>query len=314
MKIAILMSTYNGEKYLEDQIKSLKSQTWKKWDLYVRDDGSSDHTLKIIKNLAQKDKRIHFISDSEEHLRPMKSFIKLLGEVSADYYFFCDQDDYWLPNKLELMLAEIESKNNTIPQLVYCGLKCVDKNLKPIVNDFENLLGKVNGKSRFIGNDMPGCVMLFNKKLRDLAIKYTTSYENIVMHDWWIALVAQTFGDITFFDKKLILYRQHGDNSIGAGINGGIIKKTFHKDVLKKQMNLVKITYQQSEKFYLTFNRILPSDYKRFLKDYIKCGTSGVIYRRKFLKGYRLHGSSWLRYQVYRFLFVYRLNKILSEN
>lgn len=313
MKTAILMSTYNGEKYLEDQIKSLKSQTWKKWDLYVRDDGSTDHTLKIIKNLARKDKRIHFISDSEEHLRPMKSFIKLLGEVSADYYFFCDQDDYWLPNKLELMLAEIENKNNTIPQLVYCGLKCVDENLKPIVNDFENLLGKVNGKSRFIGNDMPGCVMLFNKKLRDLAIKYITSYENIVMHDWWIALVAQTFGDITFFDKKLILYRQHGDNSIGAGINGGVIKKIFKKNVLKKQKNLIRITYFQTMQFYLSYKEILTSEYIRFLRDYMKCKDFNVIYRKHFLKKYNLGGSTWLRFEAYKFLFIYKLPRLLEE-
>ena len=313
MKIAILMSTYNGEKYLTEQIKSLKAQTLKNWDLYIRDDGSTDKTLEIISNQVESDQRIHYVSDSEKRLRPMRSFFKLLNEISADYYFFCDQDDFWLPNKLELMMTEIGDKDNHIPQLLYCGLRCVDQNLKPLVNDFENLPGKINGKSRFIGNDMPGCVMLLNKNLRDLIINYTKNYENIIMHDWWIALVAEAFGNVSFLDKKLILYRQHGDNSIGAGVNGGVIKKIFKKNVLKKQKNLIRITYFQTMKFYLSYKEILTSEYIRFLRDYMKCKDFNVIYRKHFLKKYNLGGSTWLRFEAYKFLFIYKLPRLLEE-
>lgn len=303
MKVAILLSTYNGEKYLVDQINSIRKQTFKDWNLFIRDDGSTDKTLNIINRLTKKDNRIFFIDDKEKHLGPMKSFIKLLNDVDADYYFFCDQDDYWLSNKLELMLNAI-NKNNNVSQLLYCGLKCVDKNLNPINNDFEDLLGKINGKSRFIGNDMPGCVMLFNKKTRDLVVKYTNDYKDIVMHDWWIALVAQVFGQIEFLDKPLILYRQHGDNSIGAGKNGGILRKIFQKDVLKKQINLVKITYLQSRAFYISFKNILPLKYRKFLNDFLNAWMSSPLERRKFFKKYKLHGSSWLRSQVYKTIFV----------
>lgn len=313
MKIAILMSTYNGEKYLTEQIKSLKAQTLKNWDLYIRDDGSTDKTLEIISNQVESDQRIHYVPDSEKHLRPMRSFFKLLNEISADYYFFCDQDDFWLPNKLELMMTEIGDKDNHIPQLLYCGLRCVDQNLKPLVNDFENLPGKINGKSRFIGNDMPGCVMLLNKNLRDLIINYTKNYENIIMHDWWIALVAEAFGNVSFLDKKLILYRQHGDNSIGAGVNGGVIKKIFKKNVLKKQKNLIRITYFQTMQFYLSYKEILTSEYIRFLRDYMKCKDFNVIYRKHFLKKYNLGGSTWLRFKAYKFLFIYKLPRLLEE-
>lgn len=313
MKIAILMSTYNGEKYLTEQIKSLKAQTLKNWDLYIRDDGSTDKTLEIISNQVESDQRIHYVSDSEKRLRPMRSFFKLLNEISADYYFFCDQDDFWLPNKLELMMTEIGDKDNHIPQLLYCGLRCVDQNLKPLVNDFENLPGKINGKSRFIGNDMPGCVMLLNKNLRDLIINYTKNYENIIMHDWWIALVAEAFGNVSFLDKKLILYRQHGDNSIGAGVNGGVIKKILKKNVLKKQKNLIRITYFQTMQFYLSYKEILTSEYIRFLRDYMKCKDFNVIYRKHFLKKYNLGGSTWLRFEAYKFLFIYKLPRLLEE-
>lgn len=312
-KVAILMSTYNGEKYLKEQIDSLKKQTFKNWDLFIRDDGSIDNTLNIIYKLSKEDSRIHYIDDKQEHLKPMKSFIQLLSYVKADYYFFCDQDDYWLPQKLKLMLDNIDEDNDK-PQLLYCSLKCVDQNLQPIKNDFENLIGKIHGRNRFFGNDMPGCVMLFNRKLRDMVIYYTTDYKNIVMHDWWLALIAETFGNVKFLNKKLILYRQHGDNSIGAGKNGSVLNKIFQKNVVKKQENLVKITYLQSIRFFNTFKKILSNEDLIFFNELLNCKEKGIRYRSGFLKKYKLRESSRLRTQVYKDIFIFRLNRILNSN
>lgn len=313
MRTAILLSTYNGEKYLNDQIHSLQKQTFQEWNLYIRDDGSKDDTIQLIKEAEKKDKRIHYLEDSQSNLKPMKSFMKLLKDVEADYYFFCDQDDYWLPKKLEIMLKEIKKKDNKSPELIYCGLQCVDQDLKPINNDFENLIGKINGKSRFIGNDMPGCVMCFNEKLRNIAVENTKTYNDIVMHDWWLALIAETFGNVSFLNRKLILYRQHEDNSIGAGINGGLIKKILQKNVLKKQENLVKITYLQSRQFYTLFNPLLSKEDKRFLNMYLASSSKNSKYRKEFLKKYSLHGSSLLRSLIYREIFIHKLKDIIKK-
>lgn len=310
MKVAILMSTYNGEKYLKEQIESLQKQTFEKWELFVRDDGSTDNTVSIINKLQTKDPRIHFIDDEKVQLRPMKSFLYLLSKVSADYYFFCDQDDYWLSEKLDLMLKMGKLDK---PQLVYCGLKCVDQNLKPLKNDFENMMGTIWDYSRFIGNDMPGCVMMFNSKLRDIVISSTKNYEGIVMHDWWIALIAQTFGTIEFLNKKLILYRQHGNNSIGAGKNGSLIKKILQRGVIKKQKNLVYQTYNQSLVFYNTFKDQLTENDKVFLEDYINSPNKGLIYRNSLFKKYNLRGTSTIRLLAYKTLFVFNLNNILKD-
>lgn len=311
MKVAILMSTYNGEKYLKEQIKSLQKQTFENWELFIRDDGSTDETISVINDIQGKDLRIHFIDDKKVQLRPMKSFLYLLSKVSADYYFFCDQDDYWLPKKLDWML---KMGNLNKPQLVYCGLKCVDQNLKPVNNDFENMMGKIWGQSRFIGNDMPGCVMMINAKLRDIVVSYTKTYEGIIMHDWWIALVAQTFGTIEFLNKKLILYRQHGNNSIGAGKNGSLIKKVLQRGVVKKQKKLVYQTYNQSVAFYNTFKDQLSENNKVFLKDFINSPKKGASYRSKLFKKYKLKGTSKIRLLAYKTLFVFNLNNILKDS
>ena len=311
MKVAILMSTYNGEKYLKEQIESLQKQTFKNWELFIRDDGSTDNTVPIINRLQRQDSRIHFMHDEKVQLRPMKSFLYLLSKVSADYYFFCDQDDYWLSEKLDSMLKRGKLDK---PQLVYCGLKCVDQNLKPLKNDFENMMGTIWDYSRFIGNDMPGCVMMFNSKLRDIVISSTKNYEGIVMHDWWIALIAQTFGTIEFLNKKLILYRQHGNNSIGAGKNGSLIEKILQRGVIKKQKNLVYQTYNQSLAFYNTFKDQLTENDKVFLEDYINSPNKGLIYRNSLFKKYNLRGTSTIRLLAYKTLFLYNLNNILKDS
>lgn len=310
MVVAILMSTFNGEKYLNEQIESLVNQTYKHWNLFIRDDGSIDHTSQIITKWMRRDKRIHYIDDDSKNLKPANSFLKLLKEVEADYYFFCDQDDYWKSIKLETMLKNA-SNNQTIPNLVYCSLKCTDKNLVPEENDFENLMGKLSGKSRFIGNDMPGCVMMINKKLRDVAINSYTG-NNIIMHDWWLALIAEVFGNIAFLDKKLIYYRQHGDNSIGAGHRGGVIRKAFHKDVFSKQEDLVRETYFQAKEFYSVFHNQLSDEWNDFLSMFIKCGSESYRYRLQFFNTYKLHESSKLRTLAYEYFFVFKLNNLLA--
>lgn len=312
MKVAILLSTYNGEKYLAEQIESIQKQTYSNWHLYIRDDGSSDNTVAIINKFVQKDNRIHFLKDECKHLRPMKSFFKLLEDVQADYYFFCDQDDFWLKSKLKIMLFEISKYQNT-PAMVYCNLKCVDKDLQPLKNSFEKMIGRIRGKSRFIGNDVPGCVMVINNSLKKITLENLKFYAGIVMHDWWLALVAQQFGSIGFVDKKLVLYRQHGDNAIGAGKSGGFMSKLFQKDLIKKQRNLVKQTYLQSKAFKYNFYMMLDLQNKKFIDDLVACDSLAPVERIKILNKYKLHESSEIRTLIYKFFFSFNMKQSLRQ-
>lgn len=313
INVAILMSTFNGERFIEEQINSIRNQTFKDWTLYIRDDGSTDETISIINRFEKKDNRIRLISDNMKRLRPMKSFLTLLKEVEADFYFFCDQDDFWKRNKLKVMINQILNQDNRKPNLVYCNLQCVDSSLNPIDNKFNSLVGTVTGFSRCITNDMPGCVMLINKVLRNLTVKYTTNYKEIMMHDWWIALIAQFCGKIIFLNDRLILYRQHGDNAVGAGKNGSTFKKIFQKGIVKKQEELVIQTYLQMTNFFKTYKNFISEKDIRIIRNLILCRYKNAVYRLNFLIKNDIHSTYGLRTFAYDALFCCRLNSLLKN-
>lgn len=310
-KVAILMSTFNGEKYLSEQIDSIINQSYTNWILYIRDDGSTDKTRKIIEKYVIKDPRIRFV-ESTMNLGPAVSFLYLMDCINADYYFFCDQDDYWLKDKLQVMISNFEICDNSIPQVLYCNLKCVNEKLIPEKYNFDNLIGKISGISRFIGNDMPGCVMAFNRATRDLEKRFHANRKYIAMHDWWVALIAQTFGQVHFIDQRLVYYRQHGNNVLGAGKKGNNIRKLFQKDLIKKQKYLVYESYTQDLLFKNTFKEILPPIIKRMLEELAYCKSKSFFYRIRFINKYDFKLLSKIRTWAYKYIFVFKLKKILK--
>ncbi len=241
MNIAILLATYNGEKYLQDQIDSLYSQTYKDWTLYVHDDGSTDDTLKILqRNSLSHDNFV--VLEYDGGLGARDNFLSLFKKVEADYYFFCDQDDVWLENKVILSInkmLEWEKNFKDIPIVVYSDLRVVSQDLRPIHASYWEYAGT---KPSFIttfdrlaaGNFVTGCTMLVNKKVKKVMLEPT---QYAYMHDAWItACTIKAGGKTIGIDMPLVCYRQHGFNSIGAspvdrlGLRYRIIhaKEMFH--------------------------------------------------------------------------------------
>ncbi len=221
--LAILLATYQGERFLEAQIESLLQQTCEEWQLYIHDDGSEDKTGEIIQHYMNRypDKIILVEGPSMGGARD--NFLYLMKQVEAPYYMCCDQDDIWLPTKIQRTLAEMKTleEKATIetPCLVFTELTVVNEKLEVIAEkmsqyqklDCENLV-----LSRMLmQNAVTGCTLMMNRKLRDMAIQYRNA-KNLIMHDWWISLIAAQFGKISYIDEPTILYRQHGDNSVGA--------------------------------------------------------------------------------------------------
>ncbi len=135
--VAVLMATYNGERYVAEQIQSILRQTYPAWTLFVRDDGSQDGTAGIVEQFAlQHSTRIRVVPNQEGRLGVDKNFSTLLGAAEAEYYMFCDQDDVWLPNKIENTLACMQSlekdEGDRTPLLVYTDLRPVDEHLREI--------------------------------------------------------------------------------------------------------------------------------------------------------------------------------------
>lgn len=262
-KIAILMATYNGEKYICQQIDSILSQTCTDWELYIHDDGSTDNTIAVVESYVEKyPDKIHLI-DGKSTGGAKYNFFYMFGQVEAPYYMTCDQDDVWLEKKIELtydkMLA-IEDKAD-VPCLVYTELRVVDSKLNTIadtMSEYQSLDCHKRTINQFIlQNSVTGCTMMVNMALRDKML-HITDIDNTIMHDWWAALVAAQFGKTAFIDEPTILYRQHGDNSLGAlGINklSYIVRRVWQKKQIQESMRLGRL---QAREFAKTYN--LPAD------------------------------------------------------
>lgn len=229
-RVAILLPTYNGEKYLAEQLDSLIAQSYENLIIVIRDDGSSDGTLHTTHAYFEKfPDTFHLIENDGQNLGANGSFSflthyvlnhkKELGLEKA-YMMFCDQDDIWAPHKVELELQgmeKAEAHNEGIPVLVHSDLKVISDSRKLIADSFMHYQGLHGTQNRFgqilFYNPVSGCTALINEPLAQLALPIP---EEAVMHDWWIALTASAFGNIVYVCQPLVEYRQHSTNTLGA--------------------------------------------------------------------------------------------------
>jgi len=223
-KVYIVMATRNAGTFLEPQITSIKEQTYSNWTLWIRDDASKDGTADRLKEWALDD-RIQIISPHHQGEGAAHAFLDALFSVpkDADYFAFCDQDDVWLPSKLEHSVKELqnlEASHPEIPCLVHSDLRVVDRSLNPIAASFFKYQGlspakRNNLKDLLIQNHVTGCTAVFNRKLAEQTLVGGLP-TSVCMHDWWVALIAAASGKIGTIRTPLVLYRQHEGNDTGA--------------------------------------------------------------------------------------------------
>ena len=234
MKVEILLSAYNGERFIEEQLKSLISQTIKP-HIIVRDDGSSDSTEKIITSFDE----IEYIKG--ENVGSTESFFLLIDHASeCDYYAFCDQDDVWDDDKLEYAISMLKQYED-IPAIYSSNTRLVDVNLNHIKN--ENKKPRISLGASIIKNYATGCTVVFNDKLMKELKKYHP--QNVPYHDWWVNLVCLSIGGVSVFDNNPhISYRQHGNNVVSG--NDSFLKKwksrirkfnkPYYRDAMTRQL------------------------------------------------------------------------------
>lgn len=221
-KVVVLLSTYNGEKYLDEQLLSLQGQTGVDVTVLVRDDGSTDNTHAILDEWSKKG----FLSWYKgPNLRPAKSFLDLLRNApDADYYAFCDQDDVWLPDKLHITMDKmrtVELANPGIPVIVHTDMYVVDERLNVIHDSFWRSSGLRPDILRTfpylcICNSVNGCTILMNNAARGLIVEKYVEHD-VVIHDVISALTVAYYGGvIDYVDAPTVLYRQHSSNVVGA--------------------------------------------------------------------------------------------------
>ena len=219
--LEVILPTYNGVLYLEDQLASIFGQRLCPDQVLIRDDGSSDGTQELIQKLSNRYGEWLKVLPGGENLGCTANVNKLLESTTAQYIALADQDDVWLPNKLEVALKAIRSienyKKEIIPSLVHTDLHLTDAWLKPYGCTYiqQQLINpKANRPSDIaLTNIATGCTILFNRNLLSIALPIP---KEALVHDWWLALVASAHGRIQFIPESSILYRQHPQNTIGA--------------------------------------------------------------------------------------------------
>lgn len=206
--ISVCIATYNGEKYIKEQLDSILIQLDEKDEIIISDDGSSDKTINLIE--SYNDVRVKLFKNSFRNL--VLNFEFALTKAKGDYIFLSDQDDVWLPNKVEVCVKYLNSF-----EVVVSNCKVVNEDLKIINDSFFKLNNSKKGLiSNLIKNSYLGCCLSFRKEILEKALPFPKS---IPMHDIWLGFVAEIFFKAKFINEPLILYRRHGKNESPTGEN-----------------------------------------------------------------------------------------------
>ncbi len=299
-KIAILVAVRDGESYLSEQMDSLLGQTYTDWVAYIHDDGSSDGTRHILKNYSARYPERFVLVDGAPTGSAKANYFYLLRNVEAPLYMCCDQDDVWLPDKIERTLREMRAAQRTagneteLPCLVYTDLRVVDESLHEVSGSM-NLYQKLSCEDTRINhvlvqNVVTGCTMMINRRLRDMVLSLR-DLNKIVMHDWWAALIAAQFGVLRYLNEPTILYRQHGENDTGAK---NISLLWDLKEVLfqgKDKKNSLEMMRKQAEALAETF----PVEKDSAVAAYAGIHTLSKPGRLRIYRKYRLTSKPFTR-------------------
>ena len=267
-RVQILLSTYNGEKYLQEQLNSYIEQTY--FDhikVLVRDDGSTDQTPDILREYANQ---YGFEVLFGENIGINASYHELLrvSDASFDYYAFSDQDDVWLPNKIELALSQLDLIEDGTPALFFSLSQISDENLKAISTSQFPVQG-ISFYNAMVQNVAPGHTQVFNHELRRLLLKTDCSDAHVL--DWWTYLLACGVGMVCFEPHCTVLHRQHSHNMVGYELNP--FKKFFVRLKRVRSKEAIAIS-KQLLGFQHAYSSILPEEYRKEVSDFLEMQSS----------------------------------------
>lgn len=301
-QVDILLSVYNGSAYLEEQIQSILNQTYRHWRILARDDRSKDDSLRILSYYKTKyPGKIKVIAGN--NLGVTQSFHELLKASDAPYAMFCDQDDVWFADKIDVMVAHIwqqeEEYGRQTPLLVFSDLALIDGNGGPIGPSFWRLHG-VNPRHSSLNrlllqNVVTGCASLFNRALINAALPICNE---AILHDWWFALNATLFGKLSFIDRATVYYRQHSANQVGAkGITFDRIKEFIAEPAAfrKRSIAILQRTSAQARSLASLHQYKISGDKRYLLERYASIPEMTSMERKQFFLKEKIFFTSILR-------------------
>lgn len=307
MRLSIALCTYNGEPYLREQLKSIAAQTLPPDELVVCDDCSCDRTPEILKEFSESVSFPVHIHLNEENLGPLGNFSKAVGLCQGNWVALCDQDDIWLPDKLERLVRKMEqletTHGNETPLLIHADAVVADSELRTIAGSLWKFQytkpEKGHSLSRLLSqNVVTGCTALFN---RPLWLKARPVPNEAMMHDWWLALVASVFGTIGHVPGPTIHYRQHGLNDTGAKTWGLSTALRLFFDLQKKadtiqtRNEIAARTRNQAQAFLDRYHGGLSNRHKETLNTFIDLPQRSYFVRKFLIVRYDLHYHGLMR-------------------
>jgi glycosyltransferase involved in cell wall biosynthesis len=274
--VYVLMSTYNGQKYIKPQIESLLAQTYNDIKILIRDDGSSDFTTSILKSYENKYSFVTVFYEDNKGV--VQSFFRLLEKVpdEAEYIAFCDQDDLWLSDKIQRAVDKIKQNTPGLPVMYCSSLNVADENLNFL---YTTGPAKKTGLSNSLfENVATGCTVVLNKKAFLLLSGKKIDCSKIMMHDFWFYIVISAFGEIIFDPASFIYYRQHKNNLVGYSKGPAFWYKRFlrFKNNNKNQRRL------QIEEFLRIYGPKLDTKIKDQILLFLKMSGHKKFFKRFF--------------------------------
>ncbi len=289
--ITIVMTTYNGEKYVSEQIDSILASGFQDFELYAYDDGSKDTTMQILQEYEHRfPDKVHAIQN-EVNLGVTMNFLNALSRTTTDYVMFSDQDDVWMKHKLAVTLKrmrhmEAQLGRNT-PVAVFTDAEVVDRELITINPSFfasgHLNPGRTDLSHMLMENKLIGCTVMVNAALRKI-LQGSALPRQARYHDWWIGLIAASFGKIGYVKERTLYYRQHGENVVGDTGFTAYLKNRITKLHLQKEA--LQELYRQAEEFLTLYGDQLSAENREIISQFVQLQQTNFLHRRLALLHY----------------------------
>ncbi|NLO08883.1 MAG: glycosyltransferase family 2 protein [Clostridiales bacterium] len=283
--ISIIMTTYNGEKYLEEQLVSILSSTYKDFELYIIDDGSQDNTMEILERYKEKYPDKLHVSRNETNLGVTLNFLTAVSKTTSEYIMLCDQDDVWKVDKIAKTLKRVKQMEvqfgKELPIAVFTDAYVVDESLNIIHESFFRS-GRLNPRLTdlphlLMENKLIGCTVMVNQAVRRI-LQSSPLPKRARFHDGWLGLIAASVGKVGFIKEPTLFYRQHGANVVG---NRGFISYFFNRiGNIRKQKRALSELYMQAEEFAFLYHNLIDGRKLDIISRFSKLGKENFIKRR----------------------------------
>ena len=297
--ITVLLAAWNGENYLREQMESLLGQTNQEFTILISDDCSTDRTPEIISEYENRfPNRVKSLKNLNPSGSARNNFFRLLKAASDEYLMFCDQDDIWLPDKVEVTFKEMKKMENVwgmdMPILVHTDLSVADQAgtvLYPSMTRYQKIGVYDNRTSHYlVENNITGNTMMINRSLKNLMMQIP---ETCVMHDWWLGLMASCFGKIFYIDRPLVLYRQHGSNQVGA--KSGMKQLSERRNSREKVRENYRSLFEQAKAFLSIYGQSMTPGQKELFEEFLTLCKKSRAGKIKTILKYKLFKSTRVR-------------------